>query len=543
MIFAAAIFTFHLSAFAQQQQEPEPGFKRPKLIVGIVVDQMRYDFLYRYQDRYGSGGFNRMLRTGFSAENMQIPYAQTVTAAGHACVYTGTTPALNGIMGNEWYDREKGRNVYCVEDDQVKIIGGGPKAEPMSPRNLWTTTVTDELRLATNFRSKVVGVAIKDRGSILPAGHFGTAYWYDGENSNFVTSDYYLDALPGWAVRFNNRKMADSLYKTNWATLYPVDTYLNSDDDDTEYEGRIVGAEKATFPHNLTSFSETNYGVIRATPHGNTITLEFAKAAMRGENLGKGEFTDFLAISLSSPDYIGHQYGPNSIEIEDTYLRLDKDLESFFQVLDREVGEGEYLVFLTADHGVAHIPAYLNKHKYEVTTIGSNSRSLGEALKAEFGIDNLVEASGNYHLYLNHKAIEEAKADKGAIERFIIRELKKEPYVLNAFAYDQFDQAILPAPLKEKFALGYNPKFSGDIQVIMKPGFFFGGRTGTTHGSWYPYDAHIPGVFMGWGVKPGKTNRPTTMADIAPTISSLLNIQMPNASIGEPIFEITDPKY
>ncbi len=531
---AIGAFLLGLPAIAQN------NLNRPKLVVGIVIDQMRYDFLYRYQDRYGSGGFNRLLNTGFSAENLHIPYAQTVTAAGHASVYTGSVPALNGIMGNEWYDRAKGRMVYCVEDPGVKILGGNDKSEPMSPRNLWATTIADELRLATNFRSKVVGVAIKDRGSILPAGHFGNAYWYDGETGNFVTSDFYMKSLPAWVNGFNNRKVVDSLYKFGWKTLYPVETYKQSDIHDADYQAKSPSA--VAHSYDFSGHIGKNFGAVRSTPHGNTITLEFAKAALRAEDMGKDDITDLLAISLSSPDYIGHQYGPNSVEIEDTYLKLDKELENFFNMLDAEVGAGQYLVFLTADHGVAHVPAFLKKNKYEVSATPSSTRSLVEKIKERFGVDSAIEATANYQIYLNHNQITKAKGDKKAISDFIISELKASPEVYTAFSYAEFEAVVLPKEVKEKFAKGYNPKLGGDIQIILKPGYFYGGRTGTTHGAWYPYDAHIPAVFMGWGVKPGRTNRASTMADFAPTLAALLRIQMPNASIGTPISEITDAR-
>jgi predicted AlkP superfamily pyrophosphatase or phosphodiesterase len=520
-------------------QAQKNAVNRPKLVVGLMVDQMRWDFLYRYYERYSENGFKRLLREGFACENTFIPYAQTVTAAGHASVYTGSVPAINGIMGNEWYDRAQGRIVYCVEDKTVKTIGGSATAQPMSPRNLWTTTITDELRLATNFKSKVIGIAIKDRGGILPAGHSANAaYWYDASTGNWVTSTYYMNDLPGWVKKFNDRKVVDSFYRLDWNTLYPVNTYVQSDVDDRPYEGKTSFDPKPAFPHLLSAQAGKNYSSISGTPHGSTFTLEFAKSAVLEEELGKDDITDFLALSLSSPDYIGHQYGPNSMEIEDTYLRLDKDLAQLFAFLDARVGKGQYLFFITADHGVAHTPGFLKEHKIPAGIIPYGKSAAENAAISKFGINNIVEASDNYQLYLNHKIIDSARLDIELVRKFIIDELNKDSNVLLAFDNRNISAANLPLATKEMFIKGYNAKRGGDIQMILKAQYFYGQQTGTTHGSWYPYDAHIPLVWMGWGIKPGKLYRETYMTDIAATLAAMLKIQMPSGSIGKAIEEV-----
>ncbi|HEY6503774.1 MAG TPA: alkaline phosphatase PafA [Chitinophagaceae bacterium] len=513
--------------------------QRPKLVVGLMVDQMRWDFLYRYYDRYGSGGFKRLLGDGFSCENTFIPYAQTVTAAGHTCVYTGSVPAIHGIMGNDWYEKSIRKSVYCTSDETVKTIGGSAKAEPQSPRNLWTTTICDELRLATNFKSKVIGIAIKDRGGILPAGHTANAaYWYDGASGNWVTSTYYMNELPGWVNGFNNRRIADSFYQFNWNTLYPISTYTQSDKDNAAYEGKFDHEAGPIFPHELASQAGKNYGLISSTPYGNTMTLAFARAAMESEGLGKDAVTDFLAVSLSSPDYIGHKFGPNSIEIEDTYLRLDRELAAFFNYLDAKVGKGQYLFFITADHAVAHTPGFLASNKIQVKTISSNRDKITQAVLEKFKVPNVIADADNYQFYLNDKAIDSAGADKSAIKELIIKMLNDVPEVLLAYDTDEISEVNLPAQVKEMFLNGYNTKRGGDIQTILKAGYFYGGATGTTHGSWYPYDSHIPLVWMGWGIKKGKSNTTYYMTDIAPTIAALLRVQMPSGCIGKPITEV-----
>ena len=536
---AMAIASFLLFAVASLGQTANKGVDRPRLVVGLMVDQMRWDFLYRYAERYSEDGFKRMLREGFTCENTFIPYAQTVTAAGHATVYTGTTPAIHGIMGNEWYERSLGRSVYCVEDATVKTIGGAAKAQPMSPRNMWSTSVTDELRLATNFRSKVVGIAIKDRGGILPAGHSANAaYWYDAGSGNWVTSTYYMEELPDWVKRFNERRVVDSFLRMDWNTLHPIQSYVQSDADDVEYEGMSNGDVKPVFPHRLSHQVGKNFGSISGTPHGSTFTLEFAKSALLSEDLGKDAVTDFLAVSLSSPDYTGHQYGPNSIEVEDTYLRLDRDLGNFFRFLDAKVGKGQWTFFLTADHGVAHVPGFLNKKKIPGSVLGYGRTQVEKALTERFGVKGLIVDTDNYQMYLNHQLIDSMKLDGEAVRRTLIDELNKDPNVLTAFDNRNISAANLPSPVRERFLQGYNTKRAGDVQLVLKPNVFAGQKTGTTHGSWYPYDSHIPLVWMGWGIRPGRTNRETYMTDIAPTLSALLRIQMPSGSIGHVIGEV-----
>lgn len=514
------------------QQTKSSGPVRPRLVVGVMVDQMRWDFIYRYQHRYGEGGFKRMLKEGFSCENTYIPYAQTVTAAGHASVYTGSVPAINGIMGNEWYDRSLKRDVYCVEDDSVKIVGGAGKGEPMSPKNLISTTITDELELATNFKSKVIGVAIKDRGSILPAGHAGdAAYWYEPNSGNFVSSTWYMASLPDWAEAFNKKRVVDSFYKKNWSLSYPIETYKQSDKDNPVYQ-------KNPFPRKLDGNIGKNFGAISSTPWGNTLTLSFSKLAVEAESLGKDEVTDFLAVSLSSPDYIGHSFGPNSVEIEDTYIKLDKEIADFLSFLDLKVGKGQYLFFMTADHGVAHVPAFLASQQIPAKGM-KPGKEAENATMAKFGLKRLIEASSNYQIYLDRQYIDSMGLNFNSVKSYYIKELNKQPDVLLAFDNESISLANLPAEYKEMFLKGYNHKLAGDVQLIFKPGYFYSySPTGTTHGSMYPYDSHIPLLWMGWGIKQGILHRNVYMSDIAGTIAALLKMQMPSGNVGTVIHEL-----
>lgn len=534
-----AFLIFSLVGFSQSLPN-QSGVARPKLVVGLVVDQMRWDYLYRYSALYGAGGFKRLLKEGFSSENNFIPYMPTYTAVGHSCIYTGSVPAITGIVGNNWYDKAAGKNVYCTDDSTVSTVGNNGKAGKMSPVNMWTTTITDELRLSNNFKSKVIGIALKDRGAILPAGHSANAaYWYDG--GKWISSTHYMDALPGWVNKFNNKDVPGTYMETDWNTLLPIEKYDLSTADDKSYETSIKGEKTVTFPHKFSAIDAGNkYESFRTTPFANTFTFDFAKAAIENERLGKNTVTDFLAVSISSTDYVGHSFGPNSIEIEDTYLRLDKDIESFLNYLDKTVGKGNYTLFLSADHGVAHVPAFLKEHKIPAGTFDDADivKDLNTKIEEKFGVKSGVKTVMNYQVYLNDKNIAEQNKSKDEIIGFVIDRLKEKDFIINAFELDEVMEAALPAPQREMMINGYNPKRSGDIEFTFKSGYFDGGTKGTTHGLWNPYDAHIPCVFFGWGVKPGKTNRETYMTDIAPTLAALLKIQMPNGCVGKVITEL-----
>ncbi|MFN8284345.1 MAG: alkaline phosphatase PafA [Chitinophagales bacterium] len=518
---------------------------RPKLVVGIVVDQMRWDFLYRYYDRYSKGGFKRLMNDGFACENTFIPYTPTVTAAGHTCVYTGSVPAIHGIVGNGFYDYTSNRELYCSEDKSVKTVGAANENGQMSPKNMLVTSVCDELKLATNFRSKVIGIAIKDRGAILPAGHSAdAAYWYDSKSGNFISSSFYFKnlQLPKWTQDFNASNAINKYYEKNWNTLYPINTYAQSDTDINTYESAPLGNDQKGFPYDLKRFiDKKDFGKIRSTPYGNSLTVDFAEAAVLNEKLGKDSITDFLTVSFSSTDYIGHAFGPNAVEVEDTYLRLDKDLEAFLAFLDKQVGANNYTVFLTADHGVAHVPGFLDKHNLpNGGVVGSKTDSILNAqLKQQFGVDSLCLGSWNYQFYLNHKLIKEKNLDQQKIIDYSITLIQQVDGVERAFEYSKLPQTILPNTLKDMFTNGYYPSRCGDIMVILKPGYIDDeyNSKGTTHGIWSPYDAHIPLLFYGYGINKGKLYDKVYMTDIAATISALLHIQMPSGCIGNVIKE------
>ena len=540
-----ALFLSVWAVMPASAQKKEKGLERPKLVVGIVVDQMRYDYLYRYWDKYGNDGFKRLIQDGFSYENAHYNYVPTYTGPGHASIYTGTTPAIHGIIGNNWYDRATGKDVYCTDDKTVQSVGSTSVWGKMSPANLIATTITDQLRLATNMQSKVIGVCIKDRGSILPAGHAANAaYWYDGTNGAWITSTYYLQELPQWVQEFNNRKLPDKYLSQPWTTLLPLAQYTESTSDDNAFENKFSAEQRPVFPHDLPKLKGNSWDIIRSTPFGNTLTKDFAMAAVRAENLGKGTNTDFLALSFSSTDYVGHQFGPNSIEAEDTYLRLDKDLGEFLKFLDAYVGKNDYLVFLSADHGAAHAPAYANSVKLPVGTLSGKviQDSLETFLSKQYGTGNWVTTYMNYQVYLNHALIESKKINMAEMQEKVANYLLRFDGVLKTTTTADLNKMQPEYGLEGLMQRGYLRRRSGDVLVTLLPGWFEGNNgkesKGTTHGTAFAYDTHVPILWYGWQVKKGASAERVSITDIAPTLAQWLHIMEPNGTTGHPLRQV-----
>lgn len=552
----------------------------PRLVVGIVVDQMRYDFLTRFWDKYGGDGFKRLVEEGFSYGNAQFDYVPTVTCSGHASVYTGTTPSVHGIIGNDWFDRSLGGEMYCAYDETASLVGGGEALKNItgrrSPRNMLTTTVTDEIKLASGMQSIVVGISEKDRGAIIPAGHLGdAAWWLDDASGEWVTSTYYYrnkkDAtepeLPGWVKDFNAENSAEKYLarpgiEGEWNTLYDISSYEQSVDD-SPYEKSIRGVDESTgehrkpvFPYVFKDVLEENrketggyYGkLITATPFGNSLTKDFAVAAVEGAGLGKDGVTDFLAVSFSSTDIIGHYYGPRSIEVEDTYLRLDRDVAALLESLDSLVGEGNYLVFLTADHGVVDVPLSLEEAGVPAGYFTEDDElidMLNTRLAEVFGPEGkkLALAYSNQQVYLDRDLIRsKLKASVADVERETADFLLTLPGVADAVTASELSGAEFTTGPRALVENGFYRKRSGDVAVIMEPAWIEYkaryGKRGTTHGAPYAYDTHVPLVFYGWKIRRGSSMRPVSVTDAAPTVSALLGVPFPNGATGQPLVEL-----
>ncbi|HKK47430.1 MAG TPA: alkaline phosphatase PafA [Balneolaceae bacterium] len=508
----------------------------PKLVVGIVIDQMRYDYLPMYWDKFENGGFKRLVNQGYSFANNHYNYVPTYTGPGHAAIYTGTTPSVNGIVGNDWYDRSAGHNVYVVSDSMVSSVGTESDAGKMSPANLWSTTVTDQLKLAKPG-SKVIAVSIKDRAAVLPAGHMADgAYWYDGDSGNFISSSWYMDKLPKWVQSFNEEGLARTLSQKTWETLLPITRYTESNPDNSPYEEAFAKEETPVFPHKLGDYANDSYNIVKSSPYGNTLLEAFAKKTVEGEGLGADDVTDFLAISFSSTDYVGHQFGPHSIELEDTYLRLDRDLADFFDYLDKKVGKGNYMVMLTADHGVVDVPAELMDEGLPGGYFNSNEAmaELSDYLNAAYGDGKWIESYINGQVYLNRDSIEEQDIPLENMQRDVADFLRGLDGVQSTNTATNFEYRDYNDGLQAMYKNGFHYDRSGDVYIQLKPGWLDSShRTGTSHGSPYNYDTHVPLLFYGWNIPHGKTSQKTVITQVAPTISAMLNIDYPSGSEAE----------
>ncbi|MEO8235483.1 MAG: alkaline phosphatase PafA [Flavobacterium sp.] len=525
----------------QAQQKNQIQEQRPKLVVGIVVDQMKMEYLYRFSDDFSQNGFKKLMTDGYTFHNMHYNYMPTYTAPGHASIYTGTTPAIHGIVGNEWFNRTTGKNMYCTDDASVKMLGDGlVKEGEMSPKNLQSTTITDELRMTTNFKGKVIGLSMKDRGAILPAGHFANwAFWYSSTGS-FISSTFYGEKLPDWVTQFNQEKKYMTYINKGWDLLNPIATYNESLSDNNPYEGKIDKTKDPVFPYDLKKiYDQKGAEILKSTPYGNDLLADFAIRAIEKEALGKDDITDFLTVSFSSTDYVGHTFGAHSIELQDTYLRLDKTIADFIANLDTTVGKGNYLLFLTADHAGAENASYLRDHKYDVKNIDANdlTASLKKFSEETFGA-NLVLDYSNANLFFDKTIIKEKGLELSRIKQsfkdylMTFKEVKRvytEEEILNSTGNDYYSNFIFK---------GYDPKQNGDIVVLYGTGNIDHGITGTTHGTPYSYDTHVPCIFYGWNIKKGETHEKKEITQIAPTIAQKIQIPFPNGTQSNVLSEI-----
>jgi predicted AlkP superfamily pyrophosphatase or phosphodiesterase len=534
LLFLAFVFVTQINA-----QE------RPKLVVGIVVDQMKMEYLYRFSDDFTANGFKRLMNNGYTFQNMHYNYMPTYTAPGHASIYTGTTPATHGIVSNEWFSRKLGKQMYCTDDAGVVTVGDGTKEEgEMSPKNLLSTTITDELRMATNFQGKVIGVSLKDRGAILPAGHFANwAFWYS-KTGAFISSTFYGDKLPDWVTEFNSEKHFLPYINKGWDLYKPVATYNESLPDNNPYEGKLYNSAAPVFPYNLKDMYEKNdAGIIRSTPFGNDLLAEFAEKAIEKEELGKDNITDFLTVSFSSTDYVGHLLGPRSMELQDTYLRLDQTIADFLTYLDKTVGKDNYLLFLTADHAGAENVNYLKDRKYNVNSISPKDirQNLKDFSIKTFGKDLVLNYS-NFNLFLNKEIIKAKKLELVKVKQIFKDYLMAQDYVKRVYTEEDILNATGNDYYLNFIVKGYDITQNGDLIILDKPGYIEYMGTGTSHGTPYSYDTHVPAIFYGWQIKKGESYNKKVITQIAPTIAQKIKVTFPNGSEANVLEEVLDKK-
>ena len=539
----------------------EPPVK-PRLIVAIIVDQMRADYLDRFRDLFCPGGFNLLLQRGAVFTNANYDHAPTNTGPGHSIFLSGILPCKSGIISNSWYSIELGRTMYCVEDSSVYGVGTDSSASAgrMSPRNFGGTTVGDQLQ-AQSPGSKVIGISIKDRGAILPAGKHPTgAFWFDPQSGNWISSTYYYQNLPEWAARFNERRLPESYVGTDWLKLLPERDYRRQGLDSAVAEGSIPGEATPVFPHVIADLSKEPYAsdfryanagrfsAILPTPYGDDLTVEFSESAIVGEQLGQRGATDILAVSFSSPDYCGHIFGPDSHEIEDVIVRLDRQLAGFFAFIDSAVGLQKTVVVLTSDHGVTPFP-----EKFPRLRAGRlNSKDVLTDLKVRIGqeynfnegADNLLLTLSNDYVYLDYAAIRAHGFDAARFEKSVGEAALKEQGIGRYFTRSELEKSIAEGgssdPLQRRIENGFSEALSGGVELLVRPHSIFQGPTGTTHGTPYDYDTHVPLLFFGPGILPRVDSSPCTPNDIAPTLAALLGIPAPPQCAGHRLAGIPD---
>jgi predicted AlkP superfamily pyrophosphatase or phosphodiesterase len=534
----------------------------PKLVLQITVDQLRADLPTRYYDRLGEGGFRYLWENGVVYRNAHHAHANTETIVGHATLATGAHPSGHGMVGNLWFDRETGFTTYNVEDGRYRLLTEGAdvdedaeidptqraaRSEGRSPAAILVTTFADELRSSNNGQSKVVGVSVKDRGAISMAGHSGTAYWFSKASGEFVTSTYYKDRYPDWVQAFNSRQPAAQFANTSWTLLHDRATYLFGDSDDRAWETDVAGFGR-TFPHAFGDSSSPYFTTwLTLSPAGDRLVLDFAKQALLGEQLGGDQITDYLSVSFSSTDYVGHVFGPSSLEAEDNILRLDAALAELLAFIDDEVGLEHTLIVLSADHGGPDTPGYLNSLGIPAGYVDPDSWDREAAIgriKSRFRIKGeLIGAYDHPYLYFSADVKNNPKIDQAELEAAVVAELMKFPGVALAVSSSALRSGDLPDnELYRSVVRNFHAKRSGDVFLVFEPNWFINDFDGlvvaSTHGSPWNYDTHVPIVFVGSGMQPGVVQRPVQTVDVAVTLAAFLGIKMPSGAVGEPLVEV-----
>ena len=535
------LFLLIFSLTAHGQINNRIPSEKPKLIVGIVVEQMRHDFINKYWDKFGEGGFHRLISEGTYCKNANYNYLFTQTSTGHATIATGTNPSYHGIVADEWFINLKNKVLNCVQDDKEKTIGGSDPG--MSPRQLLTTTIGDELRLASFGKSKVVGISIQPKSAILSTGQTANAaWWLDEESGNWATSSFYMKEIPAWVKAFNDKKLADVYTAQKWETKFPIAEYASRClPDDNKYETGIDG--RKTFPYDLALMSQgkkKKYSLLKYTPFGNTYTKDLAIASIINDSLGKDDNTDLLMVSFSATEFIGQNFGCESIETMDAFIRLDENIEHFLDFLDSEIGKKNVMVFLTSDHGMAQNPEYLADKGIPVGFFNpTNSIALLKSyMNAVYGKGDWVKNYYAQQIYLNRDLIEDAKLNLADVQQRVAQFMLQVSGVANTITSSTLQTTYFPDGVFSKIQRSFNQKRSGDVLLNLEPGWIEkSGATGiaTPHNSSYSYDTHVPLIWYGWKVKRATIYDPVDMADVAPSIAYFLNIASPNAAVGKPI--------
>jgi predicted AlkP superfamily pyrophosphatase or phosphodiesterase len=561
------IVLFVLPVFAQRTRPTASATAaRPRLVLLIAVDQFRHDYLERFGDLYGKNGFKRLMSDGAVWEQAHYDHTPTYTAPGHGTMMTGAFPAQSGIVGNEWIERETGKRITSVSDTTVKALGGNANEPAASPRRLMTSTVGDELRLATNDRSKVIGISIKDRSAILPAGrHANAAYWFSSGSGNMISSTYYFPQLPAWVSAFNNKRPADKFFGARWDRLLPESEYLKragADSPPWENIGNVAGETNA-FPHTLKGGAAAPgpqfYAALDYTPFSNDLLVQFAEEALVNEKLGQDDDTDVLTLSFSANDYVGHRYGPYSQEAMDISLRVDRQIGTFLDFVDSKIGLRNTIVIFTADHGVAPIPEHAAALGLDGARLRSEDilNSVRSAITARYNPKGTTpdptadyiytyDSGGrpqpafiNGNIYFNYAALQRDGVNLDEVTRVARDAALKVRGISRAFTRAQLMQGAVSItdPIERRVVHGFHPSRSGDVVIIAEPYKYLGDAIPATHGTPYSYDTHVPLIIVAPGLIAGRYYEQASPADIAPTISALLRTTQPSSAVGRILIE------
>jgi predicted AlkP superfamily pyrophosphatase or phosphodiesterase len=543
IILAATAFFITVQLYSQGAYIPPD---KPKLIVGIVVEQLRYDQLEKIREHLGENGIRRLINEGTSYRNASFGYLLTQGAPGYATINTGAEPSFHGIPSDNWYEPLKNELIYCTKDVTVNPVGGSFETGMHSAVNLHSTTFSDELRLASNMKSKAFGIGFREYAAIFAAGHIGNgAFWFDDRTGSWMSGSTYMKELPGWVNDFNSLRLSDKYMSGTWDRVRDKSLYSMAFPDSSLFERGFEG--RVVLPYDLNKMSmggglikKREYTLLKETPFSNTITTDFALRLLEAEGLGTGDHTDFLSIAYSATDHIGHRFGPSSVEAYDALFRLDMEIEKLLTWLNEKIGKRNILVYFTAAHGVSEVPSVLESNRIPGGYFWQNQAMmlLRSYLNAIYGEGDWVRGYHERQVFLNRNLIEDAKIPLEEIQSKAARFLIQFSGVSAAYPYYAFETSNFLNGHLRKISNSYSPLRSGDIIVILKPGWIDRGDYVTNHNSPYDYDSHVPLIWYGWSVNRSMVSRKVNMTDIAVTLSTIVRIPLPNASSGEPLTEI-----
>jgi len=520
---------------------------KPKLVIGIVVEELKYDQLEKFRDRLGENGIKRLINEGTYFKNASYEYMLTQSAPGHATIATGAEPSYHGITSDEWYVPLKNELINCTHDVNVNSVGGSFESGMHSPVNLLVSTFSDELEMSSNRKAKVFGVGIRESSAIFSAGHAANAaYWFDNTTGTWMSSTYYINSLPTWVIDFNAMKFSDTYLNGTWNLFRPAKDYVDCLPDSNGFEAGFNGINY--FPYDLKKLrsknefnSKNDYSLLRETPFGNSLTTDFAIRLIKNERLGKDDVTDYLSICYSATDYIGHRFGPSSVEMGDAILRLDDDIKNLLTFLNDSIGKKNVLIYFTAAHGISEIPTVLEKNRIPSGYFQQNQalQLLRSYLNAVYGEGDWVKGYSERQIFLNRTLIEDARLSLDDVQKKVARFLVQFTGVEAAYPYSAFEANDFGNGNLKRIINNFSPQRSGDVIVTLNPGWVEKGTDYVTnHNSPWEYDSHVPLIWYGWTVNKSTVTRQVNMTDIAATLSTLCKVPYPNACTGEPMFEL-----